>query len=195
MRGKFEDLTKRHFGRLTVLGRDASKDSKRGAFWICRCECGKIKSIAAAALKSAYDTVNGALTTHKNDTNIHLTDADRIILTKANKFKGYYETETALNSAHPTSEAGDYAIVNSTDTMWIWDADKEGGAGWKDGAGLGSVISVNNMTGEVILTKSNIGLGNVDNTSDANKPISNATKAALDKKVTKGMTWNELEGK
>ena len=58
--------------------------------------------------------------------------ADRIILTKANKFKGYYETETALNSAHPTSEAGDYAIVNSTDTMWIWDADKEGGAGWKD---------------------------------------------------------------
>lgn len=139
----------------------------------------------AAALKSAYDTVNGALTTHKNDTNIHLTDADRIILTKANKFKGYYETETALNSAHPTSEAGDYAIVNSTDTMWIWDADKEGGAGWKDGAGLGSVISVNNMTGEVILTKSNIGLGNVDNTSDANKPVSTAQQNALNLKVNK----------
>lgn len=143
------------------------------------------EAATAAALKSAYDTVNGALTTHKNDTNIHLTDADRIILTKANKFKGYYETETALNSAHPTSEAGDYAIVNSTDTMWIWDADKEGGAGWKDGAGLGSVISVNNMTGEVVLTKSNIGLGNVDNTSDANKPVSTAQQAALDLKVNK----------
>ena len=143
------------------------------------------EAATAAALKSAYDTVNGALTTHKNDTNIHLTDADRIILTKANKFKGYYETETALNSAHPTSEAGDYAIVNSTDTIWIWDADKEGGAGWKDGAGLGSVISVNNMTGEVILTKSNIGLGNVDNTSDANKPISTAQQNALNLKVNK----------
>ena len=143
------------------------------------------EAATAAALKSAYDTVNGALTTHKNDTNIHLTDADRIILTKANKFKGYYETETALNSAHPTSEAGDYAIVNSTDTMWIWDADKEGGAGWKDGAGLGSVISVNNMTGEVILTKSNIGLGNVDNTSDANKPVSTAQQNALNLKVNK----------
>ena len=46
-----------------------------------------------------------------------------------------------------------------------------------------------------LISKSTIGLGNVDNTSDANKPISNATKAALDKKVTKGMTWNELEGK
>ena len=62
--------------------------------------------------------------------------------------------------------------------MWIWDADKEGGAGWKDGAGLGSVISVNNMTGEVILTKSNIGLGNVDNTADANKSVASATKLA-----------------
>lgn len=61
MRGKFEDLTKRHFGRLTVLGRDASKDSKRGAFWICRCECGKIKSIAAAALKSGATQSCGCL--------------------------------------------------------------------------------------------------------------------------------------
>ena len=143
------------------------------------------EAATAAALKSAYDTVNGALTTHKNDTNIHLTDADRIILTKANKFKGYYETETALNSAHPIGEAGDYAIVNATDTLWIWDADKEGGAGWKDGAGKGSVISVNNMTGEVILTKSNIGLGNVDNTSDANKPVSTAQQNALNLKVNK----------
>lgn len=139
----------------------------------------------ANALKSAYDTVNGALTTHKNDTNVHLSTTDRAILTKANKFKGYYETETALNTAHPTGEAGDYAIVNTTDTVWIWDADKEGGAGWKDGAGKGSVISVNNMTGEVVLTKSNIGLGNVDNTSDANKPVSTAQQAALDKKVNK----------
>ena len=41
------------------------------------------------------------------------------------------------------------------------------------------------MTGEVVLTKSNIGLGNVDNTSDANKPVSTAQQAALDLKVNK----------
>ena len=143
------------------------------------------QAATAAALKSAYDTLNTALTTHKDDTEVHLTEVDRSILTKANKFKGYYETETALKQAHPTGEAGDYAIVNTTDTVWIWDEDKEGGAGWKDGAGKGSVISVNNMTGEVVLTKSNLGLGNVDNTSDADKPISTAQQAALNAKVNK----------
>ena len=139
----------------------------------------------ANALKSAYDTLNTNITTHTGDTDVHLSAIDRTILNKANKFKGYYETETALNEAHPTGEAGDYAIVNTTDTVWIWDIDKEGGAGWKDGAGKGSVISVNNLTGEVVLTKSNIGLGNVDNTSDRNKPVSTAQQAALDLKVNK----------
>lgn len=37
--------------------------------------------------------------------------------------------------------------------------------------------------GNVNITKANIGLGNVDNTSDANKPISTATQTALDGKV------------
>ena len=151
------------------------------------------QAATAAALKSAYDAMNSALTTHEEDMEVHLTEVDRAILTKANKFKGYYETETALKNANPTGEAGDYAIVNTTDTVWIWDEDKEGGAGWKDGAGKGSVISVNNMTGEVVLTKSNIGLGNVDNTSDKNKPVSTAQQAALDLKVDKAgdtMTGN-----
>lgn len=40
-------------------------------------------------------------------------------------------------------------------------------------------------TGNVILTKANIGLGNVDNTSDANKPISTATQTALNSKADK----------
>jgi len=150
------------------------------------------EAATANALKSAYDTVNSALTTHTSDTNVHLTEADRTILSKANKFKGYYETETSLKTAHPTGESGDYAIINTTDTVWIWDEDKDGGAGWKDGAGKGSVISVNNLTGEVVLTKSNIGLGNVDNTSDANKPVSTAQKAALDLKLDK--TGGTLSG-
>jgi hypothetical protein len=37
----------------------------------------------------------------------------------------------------------------------------------------------------VPLNKTTVGLGNVDNTSDANKPISNATQTALDAKVNK----------
>ena len=39
--------------------------------------------------------------------------------------------------------------------------------------------------GNVNITKSNIGLGNVDNTSDANKPVSTAQQTALDAKQNK----------
>ena len=38
------------------------------------------------------------------------------------------------------------------------------------------------LSSNVTVTKSDIGLGNVNNTSDANKPISNATQAALNRK-------------
>ncbi len=48
------------------------------------------------------------------------------------------------------------------------------------------VKSVAGKTGEVVLTKNDAGLGNVDNTSDANKPVSNAVQAALDIKSDVG---------
>lgn len=38
------------------------------------------------------------------------------------------------------------------------------------------------LSGDITLTKSNIGLSNVDNTSDASKPVSTATQTALDAK-------------
>lgn len=50
------------------------------------------------------------------------------------------------------------------------------------GTGAGAVDSVNGQTGVVVLDKGDIGLGNVDNTSDLNKPISTATQTALNLK-------------
>nr|DAL08573.1 MAG TPA_asm: Head fiber protein [Caudoviricetes sp.] len=51
-------------------------------------------------------------------------------------------------------------------------------------------------TGKVNITKNNIGLGNVNNTSDANKPVSTAQQTALDSKVDKvtgkGLSTNDL---
>lgn len=48
--------------------------------------------------------------------------------------------------------------------------------------GSGAVSSVNTYIGDVVLVASDVGLGNVDNTSDLNKPISTATQTALDGK-------------
>lgn len=55
----------------------------------------------------------------------------------------------------------------------------------KDLANTGGVTSVNNKTGAVTIGKGDVGLGNVDNTSDANKPISTATQTALNAKADK----------
>lgn len=59
------------------------------------------------------------------------------------------------------------------------------GLAWIDApsGGVGAVDSVNGHTGVVVLAKSDIGLTNVDNTSDANKPISTATQNALNLKA------------
>ena len=48
--GKFKDLTGQVFGRLTVLERDTTRKGK--IRWICRCECGKIKSVRREHLTS-----------------------------------------------------------------------------------------------------------------------------------------------
>jgi hypothetical protein len=50
------------------------------------------------------------------------------------------------------------------------------------GTQVSPVQSVAGRTGTVTLTKTDVGLGNVDNTADVNKPISTATQAALDAK-------------
>ena len=44
------------------------------------------------------------------------------------------------------------------------------------------------------VTKAQVGLGNVDNTSDLNKPISTATQTALDNKVSKVTTASKVYG-
>ena len=56
------------------------------------------------------------------------------------------------------------------------------------------VSSVAGKTGDVTLSKSDVGLGNVDNTSDSAKPISSATQAALDGKQAAGSYATAAQG-
>ncbi len=62
---------------------------------------------------------------------------------------GWYATQAALEEAHPTAEAGDWAIVGATDTVWIWDTDN---SEWVDSDKKGQVTSVNGQTGAVTIT-------------------------------------------
>jgi len=56
----------------------------------------------------------------------------------------------------------------------------------------GAVDSVAGKTGIVTLDKGDVGLSNVDNTSDANKPVSTATQTALDGKVDDGQVLTNV---
>lgn len=82
--------------------------------------------------------------------------------------------EGAINKYFTTQRAADAAPVQSVNGQ------------------TGAVIlaipveSVNGYTGEVELTKADVGLGNVDNTADADKPISSAVQSALDNKEDVG---------
>lgn len=54
------------------------------------------------------------------------------------------------------------------------------------------VTSVSGKTGDVTLTKADVGLSNVDNTSDAAKPVSTAQQTALDAKLNKTSNLADL---
>lgn len=76
-------------------------------------------------------------------------------------------------------------------------AEKNKLAGIEAGAQVNDVDSVNGYTGAVVLNKSDVGLSNVDNTSDLNKPISTATQSALNAKentITAGTTSQYFRG-
>ena len=81
-----------------------------------------------------------------------------------------------VSETAPAAPARQTAWVKpSTRTLSIYS-----GSSWID---IGAVTSVNGQSGVVTLTKANIGLGNVDNTSDLNKPVSTATQNALNAKA------------
>ncbi len=49
---KFQDLTGKRFGRLTVMGRAKRKDRRGTAYWLCRCDCGRRRAVRGQNLRS-----------------------------------------------------------------------------------------------------------------------------------------------
>lgn len=84
-----------------------------------------------------------------------------------------------------TAQEGDVAIRTDLSKSYIKNAGIAGTmADWNELlTPTDAVLSVNGYTGVITLVKGDIGLGNVDNTSDVNKPISSATQTALNLKA------------
>jgi hypothetical protein len=84
-----------------------------------------------------------------------------------------------------TGQRGDWCIRTDTGSTWVITTD--GGSLLSHWTQLATpadaVTSVNGYTGTVVLGKADVGLGNVDNTSDLNKPVSTATQTALNLKA------------
>lgn len=48
---KLIDLTGQKFGKLLVISKDINKKTNSGSYWICKCDCGKIKSVKSSSLR------------------------------------------------------------------------------------------------------------------------------------------------
>lgn len=60
-----KDLTGKTFGKFTVLKRD--KDKNNHTYWICKCECGQIKSVASSSLIQGISLSCGCLGKSKGE--------------------------------------------------------------------------------------------------------------------------------
>jgi hypothetical protein len=112
-----------------------------------------------------------------SSTNVVASDADMIALSNATV--GSIAIRTDVNKNYVLN-----ALPSSTLANWV-----------ELLTPAAPVQAVNGYTGSVNLLKSDIGLGDVDNTSDANKPISSATQSALDLKANTGDLTTALSQK
>ncbi|ASX98696.1 minor tail protein [Arthrobacter phage Colucci] len=97
-----------------------------------------------------------------------------------------------------TAQRGDMAIRSDNGRSYVLSTDSPGTlADWKEIMAAGQVQSVAGKTGVVALVKADVGLGSVDNTSDAAKPVSTATQTALNAKANTSHThlWADLTDK
>lgn len=150
------------------------------------------KSLALGETSStAYPGDKGKATTDKlNKTSDKVVVGPTTVNPSTDKIVLKYQTHfTSTNS-----DSEDSHIINAATTSQaglMSSSDKTKLDGLKDQAGITSDIDavqtnlethINNKSNPHEVNKAQVGLGNVDNTSDANKPISTATQNALNSK-------------
>jgi hypothetical protein len=100
----------------------------------------------------------------------------------------YRGSHSAASGAYPaTPSLGDYYKISAAGTLGgvdysVGDSIIYNGTDWDKIDSTDAVTSVAGRVGAVVLTKGDVGLGNVDNTSDLDKPVSTAVQTALNAK-------------
>lgn len=152
------------------------------------------KSLALGETSStAYPGDKGKATTDKlNKTSDKVVVGPTTVNPSTDKIVLKYQTHfTSTNSDSEDSHTINAATTSQAGVMSS--ADKTKLNGLKDQAGITSDIDavqtnlethINNKSNPHEVTKAQVGLSEVDNTSDANKPISNATQTALNGKFS-----------
>ena len=156
---------------VVVLDADDIDDAATTHKFTTAADISKLAGIEAGATGDQTAAEIRVLVESATDSNV-FTDADH------SKLNGI---ETGATADQTASEIK-IAYENNVDTNAYTDAEKTKLLGIATGAEVNTVDSVSGKTGIVTLDKSDVGLGNVDNTSDVNKPVSNATQTALNGK-------------
>lgn len=109
-----------------------------------------------------------------------------------------YKNKNGVNMGSITTQDTTYGLASQSSNGLMSSTDKTKLDGIESGAQKNTVLGVKGSsesayrTGNVNITKANIGLGNVDNTSDEDKPISTATQTALNGKANTSGTYPNM---
>ena len=141
---------------------------------------GKANTAKTEAISAAGTEADTKISTHNSETeNVHGIADTAELVTQAqltNAISGATVDQSAL--------AGSGLTWNGTETQFEVDQTHITTA-TQSALDLKAPLANPTFTGTVAgVTKSHVGLGNVDNTSDANKPVSTATQTALDAKAS-----------
>jgi phage-related tail fiber protein len=139
----------------------------------------------SAADKSTLDSLGNSIVTAGTYKSVTVDAKGRVTAgSNPTTLAGYGITD-ALNSASPVLTGTPTAptATSGTNTTQIATTAFVQAAITASISSLNYVSSVAGRTGSVVLTKTDVGLINVDNTTDANKPVSTATQTALNLKL------------
>jgi hypothetical protein len=128
---------------------------------------------ADAAVAEAASTADTKIATHNSDTtDVHGIANTANLATNSSVSTAVSDHNSDSTNVHGIADTADLATKSYADQA---ETDAITAAGTAADTKISTAVAA--------LTKSSVGLGNVDNTSDANKPVSTATQTALDLKA------------